>query len=481
MNRKKEKSIKYNAFMNVILTLSNIIFPMISFPYITRVLSVEGIGKYNFYTGIGNYAILFAGMGISTYGVKKCAQVKTDRQMLSKTVQELLIVKCICSVCVLLILIFMCIGIPKFRSDISLFFIQCFLVLFNILNIEWLFSGLEEYEYVTKRSILFKLLSLLLLFIFVRHENDYVVYSLIIAFSSVGGLVCNLIYSRKFVTYKKFSEYNLKVHIKPALTLFAAILAVNIYTNLDTVMLGFMCNDSSVGYYSVAVKIKTILLSLVNAISAVLLPRFTSYIAQGQIEKYNFMIKKSILYIAYIAIPLTFFFVFQAKNTILVIAGQNYAQATRTMQILMPILIISGFSNITGNQILLPNSLDRYFMQAVILGAVIDCVFNLLLIPVWEYNGAALATLFAEIGQTTIQIYYSRKYLKSNVDWKNLLKILSLTCFLTFVCCGLLGHITENAFLNIFISGVLFGFLYIVLSIAFGIIDYKGIVKCIDK
>lgn len=192
-------------------------------------------------------------------------------------------------------------------------------------------------------------------------------------------------------------------------------------------MLGFLKSDSDVGLYAVASKMKWILLSLITSISTVLLPRLSFYFNNNDVERYKRILSTSISYIFLLAIPISTFLIFMAKDSILLLSGENYISATLSMQILMPILIISGFSNITGNQILIPKNREKYFMYAVIVGAILNFVLNLFLIPKYDIIGASIATLLAEFSQMTVQYYFSRKYLKNNIDFKTIFNIIIST------------------------------------------------------
>lgn len=457
----KENSIKYNALMNILLTLSSLIFPLISFPYVTRILSVESLGQVNFMNSVGTYAIMFAGLGIGTYGIRACSLVRDNKEELSKTTHELLFLKTISTTIVIVALFGSVLFVKKFQNNFSLLLLQIVLIISNIFSLDWFFSGLEKYSYITKRSILFKFVSLVLLILFVKKSNDAFLYSAITVFSLAASYVCNLIYSRKFVSYKKQNNYNISRHLRATFLLFAATLAVSIYTSLDTVMLGFINGDKDVGYYTVAVKVKTILLSLVNAVSAVLLPRLSYYAKQNKRDEFLILVKKSILVISMLAIPMSLYFIFEAQDSVCLLASNTYLPSVLGMQILMPILIISGFSNIVGNQILLPRGQDKYFMCAVTTGAVVDFLLNLFLLPRYGFIGAAIATLIAEVSQASIQTFFAKDIIIRCINIKELLKIVISSIMGTIIVLVLRHYINYNAFINLVITVIGFACIYV--------------------
>lgn len=455
----KVRSIKANAILNIIYTITNMMFPLITFPYVSRVLSAGGMGKVSFFSSFSNYAIMVASLGISTYGIRAVAKVRDDEEKLNKVTKELLILNTIATVIVIGLIILSVPFVGKFRGEPFVLAVNIALIFSASIGMEWLYAGLEQYDYITKRSILFKAVALVLVFAFVKKASDYWIYAAITVFSTGGSYVCNFIHARKYVhVFKKSGPLQLRVHLKPMLLLFASILAVSIYTNLDTVMLGFIRGDEEVGLYTVAVKVKWILLSGVNAISAVLLPRLSYYLSENKEEEYHGALKKSVSVICMIAIPLTVYFLMEAKDSILLLGGDDYLGAVRCMQIVMPILLISGFSNITGNQVLIPLGKDACFMRAVAVGAVIDLLLNAALMPKYGCVGAAIATLLAELVQMSIQLFYARKYILKNIRYSTVMK-----SFLACVPGSIIIFIVPfsfSAFGNLAITAISFFFLY---------------------
>lgn len=459
----KVKTIKYNVVLNIIYNISNIIFPLITFPYISRILLADGTGKVSFFTSIATYATLVGSLGISTYGIRETAKVRDDKEKLSKVVQELLILNTISTIIVIILLIVSMFYIDKFRQEPLLLILNCFSIITSIIGMNWLYSGLEQYEYITKRSIIFKLLSLICVFMFVHKKEDYIIYAGINIFSIVGSYICNFYYAHRFIYFKPMKNLQFKKHLKPMLLLFASILAVSIYTNLDTVMLGFISGDEQVGLYTVAVKIKALLLTTINAISAVLLPRLSYYINEKKNDEYNYILKKSISIISIISIAFTVFFMINAKESIIFLGGPSYVNAATCMQIIMPILLISGFSNITGNQVLIPHGMDSCFMIAVVSGSIVDFILNYLLMPKLGCVGAAIATLFAELTQMSIQFIFAYRYIARNLNFKTYFKIIVSTIISSIVLLGVKLILPSNTFIVLVISSILYFGIYVII------------------
>lgn len=479
-------SVKKNAIMNIILTLSNMFLPLISYTYVTRILSIEGMGQVNFYNSMGEFCILVAWLGIGVYGIRISSQVRDDKNKLSLIVKELIIIHFISSLIVLIIIFFSALFIDKLKENIVLFTIQIIMIVANVVNLDWMFAGMEDYAYITKRSLLIRLISIILIFLFVKEKDDYILYAIIVAVNVLINILLNIFYARRYLNYNCKERANIIKHIRPILLLAASILAINIYCTLDSVMLGFICGNEAVAYYSMSVKIKNLTLSFVNSISIVLLPRLSYYISHAEEEQYNKLLKKSIVIICVIAIPMSSYFMLDAEETVMILGGPDYVAAAQPLCILMPILIVSGFSNITGNQILIPNNMDMCFLKAVCAGALVDIVMNFFLLVKYSYIGAAVATLSAECIQMCIQIYYSRDYLKKNININELYKIMICNIMAVLMLFVLKkSFIFETFIVNYFVHGFSFFMIYVFLVNIFNInyikdIEYKAYKKILD-
>lgn len=455
-----QHSIAKNAILNIVYKISSILFPLLTYPYVSRILLSDGLGKVAFFTNVTNYALLIGSLGISTYGIRAVAKCRDSKEDLVRVSKELLFINTIVTVLVLFALFCSFFFVDKFRTNSFLFLICIGQVAISPISMEWLYGGLEQYSYITIRAVIFKIISLLLIFLFIHTRDDYKIYALITAFGYVGNYICNFIHSRKYINWKYKNKLNLKVHLKPTLWLFASLLSVNIYTNVDSIMLGFICGDSALGLYDIAVKAKTVLLSLINAISAVLLPRLSYYVSQKNDTLYGDMLRKSIRVIFIIAIPLTIFFEIAAADCILVLGGEHFRAAIPCMMILMPILLISGFSNITGNQILIPHNMDSCFTKAVTAGAVVDIVLNAILLPRFSLYGAAVATVIAEFVQMLIQVMYSRRYLKNMIDLSAVSKIILATIASGGIIMTLRYFVEFHPIINLMVNFGVFIILY---------------------
>lgn len=398
-------SVKVNFIMNFILTLSNFIFPLISFPYVSRVLGASGIGTVNFASSIVAYFTMIAMLGIPTYGIRACAKVRDDRIKLSKTVQEILIINSVVMIIAIAALFISVFSIDRLAAEKELYMILGSAIVFNVLGVDWLYRSLEQYTYITVRSILFKIVSLILLLIFIKEKTDYLWYGAITVFAGAGSNVLNFLYLKKFVSLKVTEKLEFQPHLKPIFTFFLLSVSTTIYLNVDATMLGFMKGDQAVGYYSAAVKIKQILVSIVTSLGAVLLPRLSYYYESGEMDRFKELIQRSLHFVFFISIPLVCFFTVMSHESILFLSGREFLPAAVAMQFIMPTVLFIGLSNLTGIQILVPMHKEHLVVYSTVVGAALDMVINVFLIPVLAEQGAAIAGTFAELAVLLVQIY----------------------------------------------------------------------------
>ena len=402
-------SIKKNFIMNAILTISGFIFPLISFPYVSRVLGPTGTGKVDFAVSFISYFALFANLGIPYYGVRSCAQVRDDKIKLSQTVRELMVINAVMSLISIVAFIPFLFLMPKVSAEKILYLVILITIPMNVIGIEYLYKGLEQYSYITIRSVLFKLISVISLFIFVRDPSDYIEYGAVTIFANSASFVLNFLHSRKYIKYFNIGKCNYKRHFKPIGTFFAMSLAVSLYVSLDRVMLGFMTNDTQVGYYSAAVKFKSILVALVTSLGNVLMPRASYCVNKGLMDEFLRLITKALKFVFIAATPLFIFFTLFAEDGMLFISGREYMPAVLGMQVITPTVLFIGLTGLIGVQVFVPLGKEKYVLYSEIAGAITDLVLNALLIPRYQATGAAIGTLVAEFVVLAVQVFLLTK------------------------------------------------------------------------
>lgn len=457
----KVSSVKFNFLMNLILTASNFLFPLITFPYVSRILLPEGTGKVAFAVSVITYFSMLAAFGVSSYGVRATAQVRDDKLALSKVTQEILFINFI----VMLLaygLFFICLNaIPELQAEPKLFLIVSSMILFTTIGAEWLYKGLEQYQYITIRTIIFRLIALVATFLFVKSKDDYLVFAVITVFASVGSGLINFINLRKIIWFKYLGGYQPKKHLKSMFIFFLTSFAIAIYTLTDSAMLGFITNETEVGFYNAAIRIKAILLSIVTSLGIVLLPRLSYYIKNNMMDEFNQALNKSINFVFVISLPVAIFFMLFAKPTIFVLAGDMYADAVLPLQIIMLAIIFVGITNILGIQILIPLGKDTALFVSVVLAALVNIGANLWLMPKFASVGAAISVVLAEFAVLLIQLLMVRKFfpiLFIGIEYLKIFFVLFLSSSISYYIYFMLPY---SMFVNLMFISILFGVIYL--------------------
>ena len=332
-------------------------------------------------------------------------------------------------------------------------------MLFNAAGMDWFYRGLEKYTYITSRSILFKFIAIFLMFALVHQKSDYIAYGWICIFASSASNICNLVNIHRYIEIRPVGMYNFRHHLKPIIVFFAMSCATTIYTNLDTVMLGFIRTDMDVGYYNAAVKVKSVLLGVVTSLGTVLLPRASYYVEHHETNEFQRITRKAINFVILIAIPLTCYFILYAREGILFLSGNAYMPAVFPMQIIMPTILFIGLTNIMGIQMLVPLGREKIVLCSEIAGAIVDLIFNVLLIPRLASIGAAIGTLLAEIVVWIVQFTALRTEILPAYKSIQYPKIL-LATVAGIVSSGWVKMLDIGNFATLLISSILFFGIY---------------------
>ena len=392
------QNIKKNSILNVIKTISSIVFPLITFPYISRVLMPENVGKVNFGTSYISYFSMIASLGITTYAIRECSSVRENNNLLGQKSSEIFSIS-ICTTAISYILL--AISLLLFRKlDCYrvLIVIQSTSILFTTLGADWLNSAMEDFKYITLRTIAFQIISLLLMFYLVKSPVDYLKYAAISVFSSSGANIVNIFYRKKYCKVVFTKNMNWKKHIKPILLLFVMTLAQTIFSSADQTMLGIMKGDYEVGIYSTAHKTENIISQVVSSLAWVVMPRMSLYFSEGNYEKINSMLKKTLSLLMCIGIPSIAGVCALSEEIVMIIGGESYLDAALPLRILMfsfAFSLIGG--SFLGNMVLLPSKNENTYMWICCATAVFNVVLNYILIPYGGANAAAFTTALSSL------------------------------------------------------------------------------------
>lgn len=460
----KDKSIKINMILNGIRGLLGVIFPLITFPYVSKILGAENIGKYNFASSIISYFVLLAALGINTYAIREGARIRENKEGLNKFISEIFTINIISTIVSYLLLFVLILIVPKFKDYLTLIWILSFQIIFKTIGIEWIYSIYEDYKYITIRSILFQLLSLILLFIFVHSKNDLYMYAIITVISSVGSNILNLINSKKYCKLKITKSINIKEHIKPILILFATTVTITIYVNSDVTILGFLTSDYNVGIYSVSTKIYTILKSLLSSIIMVSIARFSALYAQSKIHELKSMAEDIYKTLLTLIIPAVIGIIALRREIILIISDYTYLDATSSLTLLSIAIFFCLGAYFWGQAMLVPLKQEKKVLKITIVSAVVNIILNLLLIPIWKENAAALTTIIAE-AIAFIYCRYETKKIINLSSFKGIFIKSLLGCVPIIIIDLLIKRIVSNLFLSTIVIIILSVICYSIVEI----------------
>ena len=413
----KNKSIKLNAILNIIKQCMGIIFPLITYPYVSRVLGAGNLGRFGFSDSIVQTLITISMLGIPTYAVREGAMVRNNQKKIDAFCSEVFTINFLSAVLSYLILIIMVFTIDRIRVEQVLIMILSVNIMSRCLGRDWLNSVYEEYLFITIRYIVIHIISLLLIFLFVKTENDLLTYVIIMAFSNFAGYMINIYYTARMVPYRlNFSKELLK-HIKPLLILFCSSIASTVYINSDITILGFMKSNSDVGLYTMTSKIYSIMKNILNAIIMVTIPRLSYYLGKwtdDSWKKYNDLLNQILNTLLLILLPAITGLFCLSSDALQLIGGVEFVSGVVSLRILCVALIFAVFGCFYAHAVLIVNRQDQIFFKATVISAIVNIVLNLILIPLWGINGASLTTVLSEICIVIICLFPANHFFQND-------------------------------------------------------------------
>lgn len=455
------QSVKVNYILNLINTGTQMLFPLITFPYVCRVIEADGIGQINFFQSIISYISLFTCLGIPMYAIREIARDRSDVVQMNRTAMEILLLHSMLTLVGYAIVAILCLTVPQIQVNIPLFLILSLIIFFTAIGCEWFYQGIEDFKYITIRGLIIKTVSVVLLFIFVKSKTDLLYYGCYTVFGVLGGNIFNFFRLRKYIHRENiiFSELHIKRHIKPVLKVFSFSVVTSIYLQLNTVLLGFLKNALAVGYFAAATKVMQMLLTMSACLGSVMMPRASHLIAENKEDEFNRLIQKSYDFTLAIALPMTIGLIFCAPSLITALCGVKFEHSILPSQIIAPIILMVAISNVFGIQVLFPKGKINIVTLCCGIGAVADLILNLCLIPFFSYIGTSIAYLGAEVATTVSMYFIGRKYIpiiyfkKSHLTYAlgcivmafvlyglSLLQLPTLTILLLQGCCGILAY-----------------------------------------
>lgn len=458
----KSKSIKLNVIVNAILKGSLIILPLITFPYITRTVHAEKYGILSFCYSIISYFDLFAALGISVYAIREGARLRDDREKLGEFSSEVFSINLLSTLfSYIALLILICIwriGID-YKKILLIYSIE---ILATTISVEWIYNIFEEYVYITYRTILLQVIKIVMIFVLIKQESDFYLSAVIDAlfFLSIG--IINFFRARRYVDLKVIISRKIFVHLRPILVLFANTLMISIYVNSDITMLGLIQGDSVTGVYKVTTKIYSAVKSMINGITVVLIPRLSEYIGQNKKCQYDELLNKLLLALIVVVAPLTVGLIMTSKSVLLLVSGEEYLSGSISLIILALTLCIAMLSNVFLNAVLIIFHREKKVLQITTLSSVINIGLNLIFIPWFSLNGAAITTLLSELTVMIAAFFSARDVLRIKIEKSVIINVL-VACGAIIGSCIFIDTMNLSNAMSLVIKVTASGLLYAVI------------------
>ncbi len=401
-----DSKILKNYFFNALYQITCILVPIVTLPYLSRTLESDGLGHYSFAYSVAYYFYLFVRLGLNNYGNREVAKIRENRKALSKLFFELYYFQFFMGVLLSLLYIGYVIFVSN-NKQVSAVLLG--LVLAGGIDLTWLFYGLEEISVVSIRDTITKVLTLGCVLLFVKNNEDVWKYALIISIGFLADQLVVLPLVCKRIQYYHPSFKDVLKHIKPNLVLFLPTIAVSVFKTMDKIMLGCMSSKEEVGYYYSCEKIIAVPLALIVALGTVMLPRMTNYLRHENYDNAKTIFNKSISFAMFISSLTCFGIMAVAREFVPIFYGKGFEKCVSLFYVILPSCLFISFANVIRTQYMLPRNMDKEFVLSLIIGALVNVVINVLLIPRYASIGAAIGTLAAEFTVCVIQVYFVYK------------------------------------------------------------------------
>ncbi|MGF2618134.1 flippase [Rossellomorea vietnamensis] len=447
------KSITKNLMYNLILRIVTMVLPLVTLPYVSRILGAEGVGIYSYTYSITQYFIILGTVGLTLYGNRQIAYTRDDQEKMSRTFWSIFLLRIITTG--LATLIYASIFWNSENYNI-VFMLQTVLIIAAMLDISWLYLGREDFKKTVLVNLSVKIVGVILIFILVRDSNDLYLYIIINVLMLLLASLSLWYYLPSTVKMVKPKISDISEHITPALQLFVPQIAIQVYVLLDKTMIGVLSNVEQVGFYAQSEKLIKAGLALVTALGTVMMPRMSNIFANGDTKTMIKYLNISLKAVAFIAVPMSVGLASLSSEFVPWFLGTEFEPAIILMVVLSPILFFIAMSNVMGTQFLLPSNRTKEFTISVTIGAVVNLTMNFILIPEFGALGACIATIIAEISVTSIQYYYLRNELRLKDFYLGFSKYLIAALFMFIIIkpLGLLMGVGISTTITQFILGV---------------------------
>lgn len=411
------KNLAKNSLFNSIYNVANIVFPLITSMYVSRILMPEGIGRVSYASNFASYFLMLSALGLPVYGIREISKANDDRNKKDRLFSELFIIGAIATFIVTIIYLILIFSISSYRNDVLLYLTFGFQVFMNVFNIDWFYQGTEDYGYIAKRTIIIKLLSVLAVFIFVKNRNDYIVYAIITVLALSLNHLFNLYHAHSLVKLT-FKNISLIKHIKPLIILGITFFLGSLYIRIDVTMLGIISSEYHTGIYTTAHKIIDIVITACASISAVFLPQLSYQYKNNKKEFYE-IVSYGERILNFITTPIVVGLFILAPKVIVILFGKAFSASSLTIRIFLPIIFIRTFGDLLCYQLIIATNNEKKRIPAYIAATIANIVLNAILIPRLQENGAAVASVLSELLVNGIQFVVVFKLLEIKFEYRS--------------------------------------------------------------
>ena len=458
------ESVKKNFIYNTIYQILLVILPLITAPYISRTLGANAVGVYSYTNSVAYYFILIAMLGISNYGNRTIASVRDDKEKLNEKFSSIYSLQFILFIIAIISYVVYSLFIASENNMI--FLLQTFYVASGLLDISWLFFGLEQFKLTVFRNVVIKILTVISMFIFVKDISDLWIYTLIMSLGTFISQLYLWFYVKKFVTFKKVSFRNITENIKPIIILFIPVIAYSIYKVMDKIMLGNISNYSEVGYYNNAEKIINIPMGIITALGTVMLPRMSNMVANGKNDKSKQYISLSVKLVTIISSAIAFGLMGISNVFTPVFFGEGFEPSAKIIYLLSITVFFITWANVIRTQYLMPNNYDKIYVISTVVGGIVNLIINLLLIPKYAAVGAAIGTIFAEFSVMIMQVFAVRKEIPVLKYIFEYMPVLIIGFCMMFIV-NWLGTLIGDSIVTIVVQILVGGLFFLICTLAF--------------
>lgn len=464
------KTTSKNFLYNAIYQIFILIIPLITTPYVSRILGVDNIGTYAYTYSIVYYFMLFSMLGINNYGSRTIAKCNNDIVNRSNKFWNIYFLQLLLTI-IMGMLYLILVALSTYENKLIML-IQGIYLLSVAFDINWLFFGVEKFKITVSRNVIIKIISLLLIFAFVKNQNDLWKYTMIMSASTLVSQLYLWLYLKKYIKKSKIQLKEVLYHLKPCFILFVPVIAYSIYRVMDKTMLGYFANTFELGNYESAEKIINIPISFITALGTVMVP----HMSKTEKNNYNKEINETFELCFCFILPMALGLFVISNNFSNVFFGNEFTKTGNIIRLLIPTIIFSAISNVIRTNYLIPKEKDKIYVKSTILGAVINLIFNITFIKKYGAYGACVGTLLAEIVVMLYQIINTTK----NIEYEKILELFikySLKSIFMAMIIYIIGINIGDELVKILLQIIIGGIIYFILSYKYILYEFIGLKK----